>query len=225
MGATGNLGRSTIEHLITRIGAEHIVAVCRTPSKADDLAARGVIVCRGDYSDIERLKTAYDGVDTVHLIPTMAMPRERVQQVQNAVDAARACGVRHLVHVGIVGTDVSNGFAMMPYLLYAESALVTSGLAWTLLRNAYYAEPLAGWLPEILRMGTIPYPIGDASHAWGARDDMAHAAAAVLASEDHDGKRFDLAGPTAQRWRSSAGSSAASPARQSNTAPPLRTTT
>jgi NAD(P)H dehydrogenase (quinone) len=197
MGATGMLGRRTIEHLIKLHGAEQIVAVSRSPERAKDLAARGVELRAGDYSDLESLKQAYVGVDTVHLIPSKAMPRERVQQVQNAIDAAKAAGVRRLVHVGIVGTDVRNGFVIMPYLLYAESAIVTSGLSWTLLRNAYYAEPVAEWLPEIVRMGTIPYPFGQGSHAWATRDDMAHAAAAVLASTEHDGQVFDLTGPQA----------------------------
>ncbi len=197
MGATGKLGRRTVGHLIERLGAENIVAVSRSPASAADLAARGVCVRRGDYDDRDSLEAAYGGADTVHLIPSTAMPRARVRQVDNAIDAARAAGVRRLVHVGLVGTDVTNGFAIMPYLLYAESAVVTSGLAWTLLRNAYYAEPIADWLPEILRMGTIPYPLGDGSHAWATRDDMARAAAAVLADRGHEGARFDLTGPHA----------------------------
>lgn len=197
MGATGKLGRSTVEHLIARIGAESVVAICRTPAKAAALAERGVVVRPGDYGDLESLRSAFRGIDTVHLIPTMAMPRERVQQVQNAIDAAVQAGVRRLVHVGVVGTDVTNGFVIMPYLLYAESAVVTSGLAWTLLRNAYYADPVAEWLPEIVRMATIPYPFGDGAHAWATREDMARAAAAALASREVDGQRFDLTGPHA----------------------------
>ncbi|MCO4747157.1 MAG: SDR family oxidoreductase [Proteobacteria bacterium] len=197
MGATGQLGRATVDHLIGQVGAENVVAVARTPSKASDLAARGVVVRAGDYADVGSLRSAFDGVDTVHLIPTKAMPRERVQQVQNAIDSAKAAGVRRLVHVGIVGTDVTNKFVIMPYLLYAESAIVTSGLAWTLLRNAYYAEPIADWLPEIVRMGTIPYPFGEGSHAWATREDMARAAAAVLASGEVDGEILNLTGPAA----------------------------
>lgn len=197
MGASGKLGRRTLAHLISLHGAEQIIAVTRAPERAADLAELGVEVRRGDYSDAASLEAAYQGADTVHLIPGTAMPPERVRQVQNAIDAAKAAGVRRLVHVGIVGTDVTNGFVIMPYLLYAESAIVTSGLAWTLLRNAYYAEPVADWLPEILRMGTIPYPFGAGSHAWATRDDMARAAAAVLASTAHQGRVFNLTGPTA----------------------------
>lgn len=197
MGASGKLGRATIAQLIRMHGAENIIAVTRSPARAEDLAALGVQVRAGDYSDHASLKAAYEGVDTVHLIPSKSMPRERVQEVQNAIDAAKAVGVRRLVHVGIVGTDVLNRFVIMPYLLYAENAIVTSGLEWTLLRNAYYAEPVADWLPEILRMGTIPYPFAGGRHPWATRDDMARAAAAVLASSEHDGKVFDLTGPTA----------------------------
>ncbi len=197
MGASGKLGRRTLAHLIALHGAENLVAVTRNPERAADLGQLGVTLRRGDYADPASLEAAYEGVHTVHLIPGTAMPPERVRQVQNAIDAAKAAGVRRLVHVGIVGTDVTNGFVIMPYLLYAESAVVTSGLQWTLLRNAYYAEPVADWLPEILRMGTIPYPFGGGTHAWATREDMARAAAAVLASSEHHGEVFNLTGPTA----------------------------
>lgn len=199
MGATGKLGRPTLDHLRARVGAENIVAVTRSPERAADLAALGVQVRQGDYADRASLQRAFSGVHTVHLIPGMAMPRERVQHVSNAIEAAQAAGVQRLVHVGIVGTDVTNPFAIMPYLLYAESAVVTSGLRWTLLRNAYYAEPVAEWLPEIVRLGTIPYPTGSGRHPWATRADMGRAAAAVLASDAHDGQRYDLTGPEALR--------------------------
>jgi len=194
LGATGQLGRRTVAHLIDLVGADQVIAVARTPSKASDL---GVTVRQGDYNDLDSLQAAFAGVETVHLIPSTAMPRERVQQVQNAIDAAKAAGVRRLVHVGILGTDVTNGFVIMPYLLYAESAIATSGLAYTLLRNAYYADPIADWLPDLVKLGTVPYPTGRGAHPWASRDDMARAAAAVLASGDYDGEGFDLTGPVA----------------------------
>ena len=196
LGATGQLGGRTIAHLKTHVRSDTIVAVARAPSKATAIAQAGVEVRQGDYDDRDSLRAAFEGVDTVHLIPSMAMPHERVQQLENAIGAAREAGVRRLVHVGLVGTRLDNPFRIMPYLVYAETALRQSGLAFTLLRNPYYAEPIVEWVSRIIQMGTIPYPTGDGGHPYASRDDLARAAAAVLAARDvHDGELYDLTGP------------------------------
>ena len=47
-------------------------------------------------------------------------------------------------------------------------------------------------------MGTIPYPTGDGGHPYAAKDDLARAAAAVLAGGTrHDEALYDLTGPEA----------------------------
>ena len=45
-GATGQLGRLTIESLLNDVAAEKIVAIVRNPESARDLAAKGVTVRR-----------------------------------------------------------------------------------------------------------------------------------------------------------------------------------
>ncbi len=47
-GATGKLGRRTVEHLLERLPAERIGVSVRDPRKAQDLADRGIRVRQGD---------------------------------------------------------------------------------------------------------------------------------------------------------------------------------
>ncbi|MGF1759112.1 NAD(P)H-binding protein [Photobacterium sagamiensis] len=67
-GATGQLGRLVIKHLISKIDASEIIAAVRTPEKASDLSALGVQVREADYSRPETLKTAFDGAEKILLI-------------------------------------------------------------------------------------------------------------------------------------------------------------
>jgi len=50
-GATGQLGSLVVTHLLNRIPANDIAVSVRTPSKADDLATKGIDVRHGDFDD------------------------------------------------------------------------------------------------------------------------------------------------------------------------------
>lgn len=200
LGASGQLGRRTVEAVLARnVPAGDVIAMTRTPDTLEELAARGVDVRRADYDDLPSLGTAFMGVERLLLVPSMAMPVERVRQFENALTAALAAGVRHVVHYGLVPTVLESPFAVTPFLLYAESALRLSGLAWTVFRNSLYADPIAEWVPRIVEMGTIPYPTGLGRCAFVTRDDIARAAAAVLAADSdvHEGAIYNLTGPDA----------------------------
>ncbi|MCB9477482.1 MAG: SDR family oxidoreductase [Deltaproteobacteria bacterium] len=198
MAASSQLGTKTVEALLARgVDEGDVVAIARTPSKMEDLIAQGVETRAGDYDDRVSMERAFEGIDRLLLVPTLAMPVERVPQIENAVAAARAAGVTHLLEYGLVPTTLESKFAITPYYLYAESLLRHCGLAWTSLRNSMYADPIAEWVPEIVKMGTIPYPTGDGACAFVTRDDIARTGAAALSTDGHEGKTYNLTGPKA----------------------------
>jgi NAD(P)H dehydrogenase (quinone) len=194
--ATGQLGARVIEALLgSGVTASDIVAGARIVSKASALTECGIDVRQADYDAPKTLATAFSGVERLLLIPTMAPPAPRVIQHQAALDAAREAGVKHISFFGIAGTSPEVPSALMPFLLYAESAVRNSGMAWTILRNCFYADPIVEWVDDIVKMGTIPYPTANGATAYVARADIARAAAAVLTGESHDGKIYNLTGP------------------------------
>lgn len=198
LGASGALGGRTLAALLARgVPAEDIIGLARTPEKLADHAARGGEVRYADYDDAASMEAAFRGLERVLLVPSLAPAAQRVQQYDAAIHAARAAGVVHLYHFGLVSTALDAEFIVTPFLLYAESALRTSGLKWTILRNALYADPIADWVPDIVRMGTIPYPTGDGRCAYVSRDDMARGAAGALATDGHEGLTYNLTGPEA----------------------------
>ena len=198
LGASGHLGRKTLDAVIDRgVAPEEVVAAVRTPAKMSSWAERGIQIRAADYDDPESLNAAFEGVDKLLLVPSVSMPVDRVRQYENAIAAAKTTGVRHLLHYGLVPTSVEAPFVVTPFLVYAEAALRTSGLAWTMLRNSLYADPIAEWVPTITKLGTIPYPTGSGRCAYISRDDIARAGAAALTTEGHEGKVYNITGPTA----------------------------
>ena len=197
MGATGELGHRTVEAILARgTAAEQVIAAVRTPSSAADLLARDVEVRAADYDDPDSLKTAF-ACDRILLIPTSAPSSLRARQYDNAIAAASAAAVRHLVHYGFVPTMVESPFQITPFLLSAESALRMSGLAWTVLRNSVFMDPIVDWVPAIVKMKTIPLPTGNGRCAYITRDDIARAAAVVMTTSGHEEKVYNLTGPKA----------------------------
>jgi NAD(P)H dehydrogenase (quinone) len=198
VGAAGALGRRTLEEALRRdVVPEDVVVAVRTPEKLSEHADRGVQVRRADYDDPASLAQAFAGVERVLLVPSLAMPGPRALQYHHAIAAAREVGVKHLFHYGLVPTALEAPFVVTPFMLFAEAALRTSGLDWTVLRNSLYADPIADWVPEIVKMGTIPYPTGDGRCAYVSRRDIARAGAAVLTTDGHEGRVYHLTGPQA----------------------------
>ena len=95
-GANGQLGRLVIDRLLSRgVAPDRIVAAVRTPAKAADLAARGVLVREGDYTRSDTLTKAFAGAERVLLISSNDLG-DRVPQHRTVIDAAKAVGAGQL---------------------------------------------------------------------------------------------------------------------------------
>lgn len=64
-GATGQYRRRVVEALLKKRPASEIGASVRHTEKASDLAALGVRVSKGDFSDPSELVAAFDGAEQV----------------------------------------------------------------------------------------------------------------------------------------------------------------
>ena len=76
LGASGQLGRKTIQAILARgTAADLVVAAVRTPSNAADLIAKDVQVKAADYDDPGSMTSAFAGSERVLLVPSTAPPR------------------------------------------------------------------------------------------------------------------------------------------------------
>lgn len=194
-GATGQLGRATVEFLLTKVPAVEIAVLARDAEKAADLKAMGVDVRIGDYSDYESLLRAFTGIDKLLLISGSDVVNRGPQQL-NAVRAAKEAGVKHIIYTGVDNThptDSPIAFVEAAHIGTTQ-AIKESGLSWTLLNNNLYADLIPLFLGDkVLEQGVF-FPAGTGKVPFATRRDMAEAAANVLSSEGHEGKAYAIAG-------------------------------
>jgi NAD(P)H dehydrogenase (quinone) len=193
--ASGQLARATAEYALEKVSPDDVILVSRTPDALAEFAGRGVTVRYGDYDRPESLPAAFEGADRLLLISLHELGH-RVTQHKNAIDAAKAAGVRHIVYTSYIMVDPACPSTVVPDHLRTHELLADSGLDITYLRNGLYAEtPVTQILPPAIARGML---VDNTDHARGAfvhRDDCAAVAAAVLTSSGHEGETYDVTGP------------------------------
>jgi len=192
-GATGGLGRDVIAELLERgVDPSRIAALVRSPDKAAGLSAHGVVVRFAVYNKPETLPDALEGVEKLLLIS--GNEPGRVEQHANVIQAAVQAGVGSIAYTSGTKADTS-GIGIIADHRATEKILAGTSIASTILRNNWYFENYTQNLPVTLQQGVILSATGGAQFNPAARRDYAAAAAAVLTSDGHDGKVYELAGP------------------------------
>lgn len=190
-GATGQLGQDIVRRLAAHVSSSQIGASVRDPAKADDLAALGVRVRRGDFAEPDTLPQAFEGATQLLLVSSNAgaYGGDPLAQHRAAIAAARDAGVKRIVYTSHMGVGDRSAFPPMRDHFATEEMLRDSGLAWTSLRNGFYAASAVALMGDASTTGSIEAP-ADGKVSWTAHADLAEAAALILADEG----RFD--GPT-----------------------------
>jgi len=200
-GASGQLGRSVINHLLDtfKVPAAQIIATTRTPANLADLAARGVTVREADFDDPASLATAFAGADRALVISTneLAIQGKRREQQIAAVTAASKAGIAHLLYTSLPDPEPGSPVVFAPDHYDTEQAIKASGIPYTIFRNGWYDENLFMTLPPILASGQWYTSAGDGGVSYATRDDMAAAIAAGLASDTGESTTYTLTGPKA----------------------------
>jgi NAD(P)H dehydrogenase (quinone) len=190
-GGNGNLARSVIANLLQMTDPSNILVTTRDPasSHAQDLIARGVTVRHADFNAPHTLGPAFAGATRGLIISTYDDNSERLGQNQNAVRAAKAAGVRHVLYTSFLaaGPDALSEHSQRVHWP-TEQAIAASGLSYTILRHALYAEMLTGDLDDTLATGVLRRCIGSAACTYIARDDLGLSAATVLAGDSEDNR-------------------------------------
>jgi NAD(P)H dehydrogenase (quinone) len=126
----------------------------------------------------------------------------RVVQHQAAIDAAVAAGVRRIAYTSFIGIDdPANPAEVRHDHIETEQLIKASGLAWTMLRDAHYADAMilmAG--PGVMQTGKWISNAGEGREAMVWREDCVASAVAVLIGEGHDGQTYNITGPELQTF-------------------------
>ncbi|MER7888501.1 SDR family oxidoreductase [Micromonospora sp. NPDC094482] len=191
-GATGHLGRLTVESLLSRgVPAAEIVALGRDTTRLADLAERGMTVRQADYNDPASLPAAFAGADKVVFVSGTELGR-RVEQARNVAAAAEEAGVSLIAYTSITKADTSS-LVLATEHRGVEQEIAAAGLPYVFLRNSWYFENYLPQIPTYLQYG-IAGAAGDGRVSAAARADYAEAAAAVVTTEGHANRAYELGG-------------------------------
>jgi len=183
-GANGNLAKAVIANLLRIADPSDILVTTRDPDSAHarELAARGVTVRHGDFDAPETLGPAFAGATRALLISTYAENSERLRQNLAALEAAKSVGVRHVLYTSFLGAGPDHLSEHSQRVHWpTEQAIAASGLGYTILRHALYAEILVGDLDDTLATGVLRRCGGSAACTYIAREDLGLSAATILA--------------------------------------------
>lgn len=169
---------------------------------ADQLQSKGVSVRHGsrsaeipfDWENPHTWAPALAGVDKAYITyyPDLAVPGS-VEAIRMLTKVADEAGVRHVVLLsGRNETEAER----------AEDVVRASGLAWTIVRCAFFAQNFdeGAWLDEVLA-GTVSLPVDDALEPFVDVDDIADVVVAALTDDRHIGQLYELTGPRLLSFR------------------------
>lgn len=198
-GATGQLGRLVIAHLLKKVPASQIVATVRNVEKASDLADLGIELRYGDYNDPASLPAAFAGAEKLMFIPSPDMDSSlRIAQHASVAKAARDAGVGHIAYAGIAFAEKATVPLALVHLA-TEYAVRATNIPFTFLRNSFYTEVfVTPGLQGAVATGELITNAGAGRLNTVTRNDLALAAAAVLTGEGHENKTYNLA--SAETW-------------------------
>lgn len=200
-GATGGLGKATINALLNKIPADQIVGLARDLNKAQHLVRDGVEVRQGDYLDDDSLVKAFTGIDQLVLIsaPTFT---DREKQHRNVIKAAVAAGVKHLYYTGIQARKNSQWIIPMATESDkdAEEVIKKSGLTYTYVRNTVYADTLGFLLGANVLKAGVSFPSGDGRIAYATKADLGEGLASLVIGGGYDNQEITLS--NTESWSS-----------------------
>jgi NAD(P)H dehydrogenase (quinone) len=195
-GASGAFGRLAAERLLAKLEPSQLILVTRNPGGLAEFAKRGAQVRFGDFDQPESLRAAFAGADKLLLISTLDVGERRRRQHRSAVEGAQAAGVGHVIYTSSVGIHPRSPAFVIEDHLFTEELLRASGLKFTFMRDAQYAEVITTMIaPAAVATGEWVSSAADGCMAFVSKKDCVESAVAVLTTPGHEGAVYEITGP------------------------------
>ena len=194
-GATGRTGGAAINELLEM--GKRVRAYVRSDSdKAAALRARGVDIAIGDFTDIDAVRSALEGIRSAYFLHPIAPGI--IGAAAYFAQAAKEAGVTAIVNMSQISARRESASHAAQDHWVSERVFDWSGVATTHLRPTFFAD----WLvyphfgKRIWATKKIEFPFADGRHAPIASDDQGRVIAHLLADpRGHEGKIYTLHGP------------------------------
>jgi len=198
-GVDGNFGGHAAETILKKVAKENLIFTAPTEEKLQKYKEMGIECRKADFNNVEQLKEAFSGGDTLLLISMPFVGEKRRNAHKNAIDAAVAAGVGKIIYTSIVGSgnDECESYEKVDHQ-YTEGLIFESGMKYVILRDSQYVEAMvSAYLQSAEADGILANNMGDGRMAFVARNDCAEAAAAAAAGAGEDNLIYYIDGPEA----------------------------
>lgn len=194
-GATGRTGGAAIDELLDL--GQRVRAYVRTDDeRAAALRKRGIDVAVGDFTDIDAIRAAMEGIRAAYFLHPIAPGI--LGAAAYFAQAAKEAGVSAIVNMSqISARRESTSHAAQDHWV-SERVFDWSGVATTHLRPTFFADWLVypHFAKEIWAKKKIEFPFGNGRHAPISSDDQGRVIAHLLSNPTgHEGKIYTLHGP------------------------------
>lgn len=195
IGATGPQGRPVAEKLVA--AGFNVRTMVRDPAKAEDLAAKGVEIVKGDLADAASVSAAVKGQDGVFML--ISFFAGNYEQAKAVIDAAVAHGVKKIVWNAtgpILPFDTGNPSIDMRRPVLA--ALEKSGIAFVALQPTVYMENflIPAIAQEVAEKNVLAYPMPEAVFCqWISHKDAAAYVVVAFRSQSRENLVIEISGP------------------------------
>lgn len=190
-GATGTVGNAVMASLREKAqeGRIDLVGAARSDTAAEKLHAQGFTPVRFDFDAPETLRPALRGVQSMFLLTGYSV--DMLVHAKRALDAARAEGVEHIVHLGALASE-NTPHAHFAWHQLIERAIEGMGFRWTHLHPNFFMDTV--WKGFVHRPDRLVHFVGNRTVSFIASDDMAAVAATTLLDPGtHAEKAYPLA--------------------------------
>jgi uncharacterized protein YbjT (DUF2867 family) len=210
-GGTGFIGPKVVHALRAEDHPVRILA--RKPEKHDQLRAWGCEVVYGDMTDLESLRRAAEGCETViDLVAIIAgkpedFDRVMIQGTRDCVTAAKEAGAKRFILMSALGVS-ERSKDLTPYFRAKwdeEQTVQSSGLEYTIFRPSFVFGRDGGSLPIYIRQvrwSPVVTVIGDGKRQiqpiWV--DDVAAFFTKSVSTPGAANRIFELGGPDVVSW-------------------------
>jgi uncharacterized protein YbjT (DUF2867 family) len=191
-GATGTVGRQLVLRLAAKDGIA-VRALVHHREKGRALEGAGAEVAVGAFDDTGVVRAAVEGIDTLVLITPSS--RDAVAQARAVLAAAWEAGVRKIVRQSVIKAALNGPTENVRLHAETEKDILTSGLAYTILRPHYFMQNILRSVPSLAAENKIYGAMGDGKLGMIDARDIAECAEQSVLSDRFDGQILTLTGP------------------------------
>ncbi|WP_166360302.1 NmrA family NAD(P)-binding protein [Pseudomonas akapageensis] len=194
-GATGRTGGAAIDELL-KMGKRVRAYVRTDDERAAALRERGVEIALGDFTDIDDIRAAMEGIRSAYFLYPLAPGI--IDGTAYFAQAAKEAGVAAIVNMSQISARRESRSHLAQDHWISERVFDWSGVPTTHLRPTFFTDWLVypHFVKEIRASKKIEFPFDNGRHAPISADDQGRVIAHILANPaGHEGKIYNLHGP------------------------------